>query len=165
MKNILLHLMNRTANFLEKDMEIEVIDQNLQVTCPNEIKLKKNTAMIGLGGGINSLVSVGSCEKLLSVLIEEFLEGEEIEYDEYNDIQDSICCEIVNIIVGNVLKTPSDGSVIDITPPILINEAKSLCKYKDSVIVNITTKTKFGDMLLSIVMQKDVLEKELEGYK
>jgi len=63
--------------------------------------------------------------------------------------------------VGNALHNPVDETTLSITPPILINEAKSLSKHKNSKISIATIQTVFGDMLLTIIEPKDKFVKEL----
>lgn len=161
MKNMLVLLMDRTISFLKEDMGIEVIDEKLEVTCPQKIKLKKNTAMIGLGGDVNSLVSIGTDDELLKKITNNFIDDEEFDIDEIQGINESMCCEIANIIIGNVLKS-TDDTTINITPPILVYEAKSLFKYKNAAITTATIKTNYGEALVSIVMSSELFENELK---
>ena len=82
--------------------------------------------------------------------------------EELAEIRESVACEVVNIIVGNALKNPIDDTVLSITPPILIYEAKRLFKYKDSKIATSVIKTQYGEMLISAVGPKGLFIEELE---
>ena len=158
---ILSPLVQRSISFLKDDLEIAVISENIDIISPKKVKLKKNTAMLGTGGSIQVLITMGYDDKLLDKVVEAFLEGEEIEEDELEEIQESVSCEVVNTIVGNALKNPLDGTTLGITPPILISEAKSLFKQKSSQIAAATIKTEFGDMLLTAVGPKELFSDTL----
>jgi len=153
---ILSPLIQRSISFLKEDLEIQVISENIDIILPNKIKLKKNTAMLGTGGNVQVLISMGYDDALLAQVVEAFLEGEAIEEDEREEIQESVSCEVVNTIVGNALKNPLDGTTLSITPPILISEAKSLFKQKSSQIAAATITTEFGEMLVTVVGPKEL---------
>lgn len=141
-------------------MQINVISQNLEIVCPDQVELKKNTSMIGTGGNIQVIITMSYDDKLLEKLVEIFLEGEEVE-EEMDEIRESVSSEIINTIVGNALVNPLDGTTLSITPPILIYEAKSLFKHKNSKIATAILTTEFGDMLLTVIGPKELFVKEL----
>jgi CheY-specific phosphatase CheX len=158
---ILLPLVKRSVSFLRDDLGINVSSDTINIQSPKKIQLKKNTAMIGTGGSIQVLITMGYDDKLLDKVVEAFLEGEEAEADELDEIKESVSCEVVNTIVGNALKNPLDGTTLGITPPILIYEAKSLFKQKSSQIATAIIKTEFGEMLLTAVGPKESFSKTL----
>jgi len=158
---VLSPLIQRSISFLKDDLEIDVIVEHIDIMSPKKVKLKKNTAMLGTGGSVQVLITIGYDDKLLEKVVEAFLEGEEVEEDELEEIQESVSCEVVNIIVGNALKNPLDGTTLGITPPILISEAKSLFKQKSAQIAAATIKTEFGEMLLTVVGPKELFSKAL----
>lgn len=158
---IIMPVMKRAVSFLDDEMGIKVVSKNLEVVSPKKIELKKNTAMIGTGGSIQVLATMGYDDSLLDELVSVFLEGEEPDEDELDEIRESVSCEVINTIVGNALVNPVDDTALSITPPILIYEAKSLFKHKNSRISTVTIKTEFGDMLLTIVGPKQLFANEL----
>ncbi len=163
MKDFLNFLIKRSISYLQEDLNIEVIDSVFEIICPKKMKMKKNTVMIGLGGNINSLISIGSDDLLLDKILESFLEGAPIDNKDIADIRDSLSCEIANIIIGNAISPFANDSIINITPPILIYEESSFFKYKDSKITSVTIKTKFGEMLVVVTMPKiDKFSKQLK---
>ena len=117
--------------------------------------------MIGTGGSIQVLITMGYDDNLLDKLVEAFLEGEEVDEEELDEIKESVSCEIINTVVGNALKNPLDGTTLGITPPILIYEAKSLFRQKSSQIATSVLKTEFGEMLLTAVGPKETFSKIL----
>lgn len=158
---ILLPLVDRAVGFLKEDMGIDVSSEKVEIMSPKKVELKKNTAMIGTGGSIQVLITIGYDDELLSKITDAFLDGEEVDDEEMEEVQESVSCEFVNTIVGNALKNPVDGTTLSITPPILISEAKSLFKQKDSKIAVVTLNTEFGEMLLTTIGPKDSFSQEL----
>ncbi|MFA6137225.1 MAG: chemotaxis protein CheX [Sulfurimonas sp.] len=152
---ILLPMLERAISFLTDDMQIKVTSNSAEVVCPNQVELKKNTAMIGTGGSIQVIITMSYDDQLLEKLVEVFLEGEEADEDELDEIRESVSSEIVNTVVGNALTNPLDGTTLTITPPILIYEAKSLFKHKSSRIATAIVTTEFGDMLLTVIGPKE----------
>ncbi len=158
---ILLPLVQRAINFLQDDLGISVSSDDVKLLSPQKVDLKKNTAMIGTGGSVQVLITIGYDDALLGKIVEAFLEGEEVDDDEKDEIQESVSCEFVNTIVGNALKNPLDGTTLSITPPILICEAKSLFKQKSSIIAVANIQTEFGEMLLTTIGPKETFAQEL----
>ena len=159
---ILLPLVERSIGFLKDDLGISVSSESIEILAPKKVELKKNTAMIGTGGSVQVLITMGYDDDLLDKLVEAFLEGEEIEdEDELEEIKESVSCEIINTVVGNALQNPLDGTTLGITPPILIYEAKSLFKQRSSQIATSVLKTEFGEMLLTAVGPKETFSKTL----
>lgn len=158
---ILQPMMDRTVSFLNEEMGIEVISNSSEITSPKKVELKKNTAMIGTGGSIQVIITMGYEDELLEKLMEAFLEGEEVDEEEVDEVRESVSSEVINTIVGNALVNPVDGTTLSITPPILIYEAKSLFKHKSSKIATAKIQTVFGDMLLTVVGPKESFVKEL----
>ncbi|MFT5661394.1 MAG: CheY-specific phosphatase CheX [Sulfurimonas sp.] len=158
---IISPLVKRSISFLQNDLEINVSSDSTDGVSTKKVNLKKNTAMIGTGGSVQVLVTMGYDDALLDKIIEAFLEGEEIDEDEMDEVKESVSCEVINTIVGNALKNPLDDTALSITPPILIYEATSLFKQKSSQIVTATIKTEFGEMLVTVVGPKASYSKTL----
>ena len=158
---IISPLLKRSISFLQDDLGIKVLSDLTNAMDAKKVDLKKNTAMIGTGGSIQALVTMGYDDALLDKIVEAFLEGEEVEEEELDEVKESVSCEVINTIVGNALKNPLDGSTLGITPPILIYEAKSLFRQKSSQIVAATIETEFGEMLVTVIGPKESFSETL----
>ena len=144
------------VKFIERlnlEQIISSMDRHYLTVCVGQ--LRKNTAMIGTGGSVQVLITMGYDDVLLEKLMKAFLEGEEVDEEEIDEVRESVSSEVINTIVGNALVNPIDGTALSITPPILIYEAKSLFKNKSSRIAAATISTEFGDMLLTVVGPKE----------
>lgn len=149
---ILNSLVNRTQSFLEEEMSIDVLSIHQEPSSPPKVQLQKNTSMISVSGSIEVLITMGYNDILLERLIDAFLEGEEVSDEEREEIKESVSSEILNIIVGNALFNPHDETVLHISPPILIYDAKFLFQHKDSYIAITRIETTFGSLILSAIM-------------
>lgn len=159
---ILIPIIEKLQNYLKKDMKIPIVNEVVEVLNVEHVVLKSNTVMIGTGGDIQIIISFGYDDTLLDVLVDAFLYGEKVDDSELVEIQESVCCEIANTIIGNTIKNPCNNNLISITPPILIHEAKSLAKYKNSTIMVAIIKTKFGDIQLTAVGPKELFAENLD---
>lgn len=97
------------------------------------IKLKDHTSMVGTGGKLNIMILISYDKPLLDHLVKLFMDGEELDPSEEDEIIDSVSEETINTIIGLALPTfPNRGKGVTITPPITINDAANIKKYRDS---------------------------------
>jgi len=156
---ILDSLILQAKLFLEGDMDIQIKEKNIEITSPEKLELKEFTSMIGTGGTLNAMIVISFDSTILGKLIELFMDGEEVEEEELNEIRDSVSGEVVNTIIGLALPTfPNRGKGVTITPPIAVNDASSIYKHKDSKILSATIKTSDGEMVISAVGSKDEIK-------
>jgi len=113
--DILTPLIERSISFLQDDLNINVITDKIEVIHTAKIDLKKNTAMIGTGGSIQVLITIGYDDNLLEKIVLAFLEGEEPVEAEKEELYESVSCEFVNIIVGNALHNPVDETTLSMS--------------------------------------------------
>jgi len=158
----LLPILDRLKSFLQDDMNIVVINDESKIINSEHITLKENTVLIGTGGSVQLLVTMGFDSEVLDKLVEEFSYGEVYEGEELIEIQESVACEVSNTIIGNAIKNPVDSSIINITPPILIHEAKSLAKHKNSLILECKIMTVIGEIQLTAIGPRDLFSDKLK---
>jgi len=159
-KELLLPILERLKDFLKNDMGIKILNDNSEIIDSKHIVLKEDTVFIGTGGSVQLFVTMGFDKKLLEKLVEIFYVGNFTSKVEFREIKESVACEIANIVIGNAIKNPVDNSIINITPPILIHDAKSLTKYKNSIILKTDISTDVGNLQMTVIgPQKLFLEK------
>jgi len=156
---ILDSLILQTKLFLSGDMDIEIQKVEIENDNPNKLKLKDFTSMIGTGGSLNAMIVVSLDTSMLEQLVELFMDGEEVEEDEKEEVYDSVSGEVINTIIGLALPTfPNRGKNVTITPPITINDASNVKKYKDTNIISAVIITEFGEMSISALGQDDLIK-------
>ena len=158
---LLIPIIDRLKSFLENDMNIDVIKDESKIVNSEHVTLKEQTVLIATGGSVQLIITMGFDDEILDKLVEEFCYGAVYEGDELIEIQESVACEVSNTVIGNAIKNPIDDSVINITPPILIHEAKSLAKYKNSMILETKIITEDGDIQLAVIGPKDLFSNKL----
>ncbi len=160
-RDILVPIVKRVKTYLEEEFYIDVFNTS-DISCPKNIHLKKNTVMIGTSGSIKLIITLGFDEKLMNKIVEIFMGDNNISDFDFDEIKNSVACEVTNTIVANVIDNPIDNSNIYITPPVLISEAKTLNKDKDSKFAFVTFITKYGEIELTAVGPKEQFEDILE---
>ena len=147
---ILDALILQSKLFLSEDMDIDIEKIDIIDNSPDKLILKDYTSMIGTGGKLNLMVIITFDAKLLEHLVELFMDGEEVEEDEKEEVYDSVTGETINTIIGLSLPTfPNRGKGVTITPPITISEASNVKKYKNSKIISAEITTEFGKLSVS----------------
>jgi len=149
---ILDSLILQTKLFLEDDMDIEVKDTSMQELDSDHLSLKEHTSMIGVGGKLNLMAVISFDDNLLNELVTLFMDGEEVEEDEVDEVRESVSGEVINTILGLALPTfPNRGKGVTITPPITINDSTKLKKHKNSKILSANVVTNHGDLSISAI--------------
>ncbi|MBF0264916.1 MAG: chemotaxis protein CheX [Gammaproteobacteria bacterium] len=149
--------------FLSEDMEIsdiEVIEThdstNLEL---DRLELRDYTSMIATGGKLNAMIVISYDMKLLNHLVEVFMDGEEVSDEEKQEIIDSVSGETINTIMGLALpQFPGRGKGVTITPPITVNDATNIKKYKNSRIISATIQTEYGCLSISALGSEDSIK-------
>jgi len=156
---ILDSLILQTKLFLQGDMDIEIKEVDTSLLDSEQLNLKQHTSMIGVGGKLNLMTVISFDDNLLNKLVELFMEGEEVEEDEADEIKESVTGEVINTIIGLALPTfPNRGKGVTITPPISINDTSKLKKHKNSKIVSANIKTKFGELSVSAIGEENAVK-------
>jgi len=149
---ILDSLILQTKLFLQEDMNIEILDVSTNELDSNQLNLLEHTSMIGVGGTLNLMAVISFDDSISKTLVNLFMDGEEIDPEEEEEIIESVTGETINTILGLALPTfPNRGKGVTITPPISINKTSSLKKHKNSKILTATIKTKNGTLSISAI--------------
>jgi len=156
---ILEPLILQTKLFLSGDMGINIKKVDIDEDNPAKLLLKDYTSMIGTGGKFNAMIVISFDNNMLNHLVNLFMDGEEVEEEEKEEIYDSVSGETINTIIGLALPTfPNRGKGVTITPPITINDASNIKKYKDSNIVSAIITTEVGTLSISALGQDEILK-------
>jgi len=156
---ILDALILQSKLFLSEDMDINIENVDIEDQSPDKLILKDYTSMVGTGGKLNSMVIISFENHLLDKLVELFMDGEEVEEEELEEIKDSVSGETINTIIGLALPTfPNRGKGVTITPPITINNASNIKKYKNAKIISANITTEFGALSISAMGPEDMIK-------
>ncbi|MBV5320410.1 MAG: chemotaxis protein CheX [Sulfuricurvum sp.] len=150
LKEVLKAIIYRAELFLIDEMHIEAkFDANYRFV--DKIDLKKYTTMIGIGGAINLLFYVTYNDSLLDNLTRAFAYGD-IPEAEFIELRDSAAGEIANTIIGHSLSDfPNRGKGVTITPPVTIEDAKSIVKTNGTGMITARLVTPYGNMEFNVI--------------
>jgi chemotaxis protein CheX len=147
--------------FLSEDMAIDIKSIDIVDDSIDKLILNDYTSMIGTGGMLNIMIIISFEKKLLDHLVKLFMDDEDVEDDEKDEVYNSVSGETINTIVGLALSTfPNRGKGVTITPPIIINDASNIKKYKNSKIVTANIATKYGNMCISAMGSEDLIKQK-----
>lgn len=153
---ILDALILQSKLFLSEDMNIKIKNIDVENSAPDKLILKDYTSMIGTGGKLNLMVVISFEDSILNKLVELFMDGEEVEAEEFEELKDSVSGETINTIIGLSLPIfPNRGKGVTITAPITINDASNIKKYKNAKIVSANITTEFGVLSISAMGSED----------
>ncbi|MCD4758262.1 MAG: chemotaxis protein CheX [Arcobacteraceae bacterium] len=156
---ILDALILQSKLFLSEDMGINIEEITIDELNPDKLRLKDYTSMIGTGGNLNLMIIISYDSSLLNHLVTLFMDGEEVPEEELVEVIDSVSGETINTIIGLALPTfPNRGKGVTITPPITINDASNIKKYKNSKIVSANITTQYGVLSISAVGSEDSIK-------
>lgn len=102
---ILDSLILQTRLFLQEDMGLKINDVTISNLSEDKLELKDYTSMIGVGGKTNLMVVISYDKEILTKLVELFMDGDEMDSSEADEIRDSVAGETVNTIMGLALPT------------------------------------------------------------
>jgi CheY-specific phosphatase CheX len=150
LKQVLSAIVYRSELFFKNEMEIETFFDGAYRSV-EKIELKKYTTMIGIGGSLNLLFYTTYDDELLDNLTKKLAYGE-IGEGEFTQLRESASGEIANMIVGHSIGDfPSRGEGVSITPPVTIEDAKSIIKTNDTRMVTATLSTPYGKMEFNVI--------------
>jgi chemotaxis protein CheX len=161
-ENYLKPIIDRASGFLKNDAGIGTVDEKYDFDSPQTIELESKTILIGTNGGeLNTLFAVSYSPKLLDYLMRTLNYGE-ILPEEEEELLEATACELVNTIIGNAISDfPDQGKGISLTPPIVLNELKSISKRDDSHIIVANINTEYGNFMINLIWPQFMFEGEL----
>lgn len=150
LKQILEPLRDRCESYLSDDLGIASSASQMSDKAFDDVEIK-STSIIALTGSFDIFVAIGYSQSLFDAIVDIFLDGDEVVDEEIDEIKESISSEIINIVVGNAIKNPIDNSVINITPPLFVDDMGMLFRDKHSKIATISIDSNVGSMYVAIV--------------
>jgi CheY-specific phosphatase CheX len=150
LEEVLSSIVRHAEHFLLDEMQISTrFDGDYRSV--EKIFLKKHTTMIGIGGALNLLFYMTYDDLLLDNLTHMFAYGE-IGGDEFYALRESAAGEIANTIVGHaIVDFPKKGKGVMLTPPVTIDDAKSIVKTPATQIITASLMTPYGNIELNVI--------------
>lgn len=157
-RNIVEIIADQSIGYFEDEFKIDVISKKIFLKNISRINLDYLTSIISIKGHIDSLIAFSYEKKLIDKLFQLFTADIEVAEDEVDGYLEESACEIMNIIIGNSTKKMEiSDSLLTLSPPIVLKEAKNLINKKNSEFYNSLISTEFGNMNLFLIIQRNDL--------
>lgn len=150
LKQVLDPIIRYTERFLADEMKMKT-ECDGEYRSVDKIFLKKYTTMIGIGGSLNLIFYMTYDELLLDNLTHKFAYGHILNH-EFHELRESAAGEIANMIMGQSISSfPDKGKGVTITPPVTIEDGKSIIKTHATRILSALLSTPYGNIELNVI--------------
>lgn len=157
----------RTCSYFETEFGISVTEVDAAVDNRDSLTLLDMTAIIGMGGLVNLLIAFSFQNGLIDALCQHMTRGIQIEPDEMAMYREAAAGEVVNTILGHctIDLQKLDRRGISMTPPVVLDRAKTIRRTKNSMFFSRDLNTIFGQMSINLVRPLELFDKNLDYKK
>ncbi len=157
----------RTCSYFESEYRIAVAKMDGGAGYVESLVLLDMTAIVGMGGRINLLITISFEDCLINTLYQRMTEDIEVQPDEVEMYRQAAAGELVNTIVGHctIDLQHLDSQGISMTPPIILDRAKTIWRMKNSMFYTQGLMTIFGRMNISLVSPPELFDSNLDYVK
>ncbi len=150
-KLILNLLSNRTLDYLINDMHLEIKNSTINIEIVNSFSLEEFSALIALKEDMNGTIGLSTSTSLTHYLTRKFVFGE-VSVEEVEDMAAETIAEILNIVLGNILKNfpiVQKGGKVNISTPYIMTSSSEISKSKKGSILICRFDTNHGKVILT----------------
>lgn len=157
----------RSRNFLEGEYQVSVTEMDGGAGDLESLTLLDLTAIIGMGGRFNLLVAFSFQDGLVNAIFERMTHDLDVQPEEVDMYREAAVGEVVNTILGHctIDLQQMDQQGISMTPPIILDRAKTIRRMKNSMFYTQGMNTVFGRMNISLVGPRELFETNLDYVK
>lgn len=161
---IMHSVISRTRTYFEGELEIIPTETSSNAGNLDTLTLLDMTVIVGMGGAINLLIAFSFQDGLIDVMHERMTDGLDIRPDEIEMYREASAGEAVNTILGNctVDLQDMDRRGIVITPPVILNQVKTIRRMKNAMFYTQSMSTALGCMKISLVGPRELFNTNLE---
>jgi CheY-specific phosphatase CheX len=166
-QQVMQSAITRTCNYFESEYRIAVTEVNNGAGDLESLTLLDMTAIVGMGGRINLLITFSFEDGLINILYQRMTEDIGVQPDEVEMYREAAAGELVNTIVGHSTMDLQhlDHQGISMTPPIILDRAKTIRRMKNSMFYTQGLNTIFGRMNISLVGPRELFDTNLDYVK
>lgn len=153
----------RTIEYVHDELGILIAPMAPAPEQKMRMELRNFTAIIGVEAEIRLLIAFSFDLQLADLIFKLSTEGINIDTTEQEMMREETIAEMINIVVGNATgNLANSGSVIPITPPIVISEAKSIARHRGASFHTLELAGDTGMMSIHFVGPKDLFDLSLD---
>lgn len=156
-------LLERTKAFLMDEGNIAIEQTFMDLSESHSLVLKTLTSIINIEDSAKMVVALSFDRELIYKIFESYSAGIEIHEDEVPMYVEETAGDMINIVVGNVLaKFQQPGHAFVISTPLIVNEAKSISKYKNTRFYSAEIKTEAGSLSIYCITPGESYRKQFK---
>lgn len=166
-QEVMQSAIGRTRSYFESEFNISVTEVDTGVGNLDSLTLLDMTAIIGMGGLVNLLIAFSFQDGLINALYQRMTEGMEVQPDEVEMYREAAAGEVVNTVLGHctIDLQEIDDRGISMTPPVILDKAKTIRRMKNSMFYTQSMSTALGSMTISLVGPRELFETNLDYAK
>lgn len=164
-KRLIDAVTNHCVEYLQNDMSMEIQGMEYRLQDVKSLTLRHLTALVAVGGNLGLYIAFSFDQQVINHLFTVFTEGLDLGEDEEEALSyvEETAGEILNTIIGNALADmPKGASVISLTPPVVLGEAKSIVRHKHAYFYTADIKTELGSLSVMCIGPEDLFTENLE---
>ncbi len=148
----LQNLIDRASKFLREEASIQVNQVVQTLDSLDSLEIESVTSILTVEDFHKTIVAFSYQKPLLEAIFKKYAEGLQVSPEEYSSFLEETAGDMINIIIGNALADfQKPGMAFNLSTPIIINEAKSIFRYKKSELITARLTTEWGSMLIICV--------------
>ena len=153
---------DRTVSYLKNELTIPVRGTEVHMRDVKRMQLLHLTSILSVEADIRMLIAFSFDRELTERVFIASTEGLEITEDEAEMMREETVSELINIIVGNAMADlAATGTIIPISPPIIINEAKNITRNKGATFYTLDIVTDSGMLSIHFIGPKELFDLSL----
>lgn len=156
---ILIPIATRARSFLSDDMEIELLENDFEISKPNILPSYPYAVKIRISGAVNALFIMGFEAHALEEVSKFFVVDAQGDAA-YEFMKEHVACEVANTVLGNAITNfPNKGVGVSITPPFMIGLGNPLFKNAHTNLCTTEIKTSGGAIMLALLAENTIEDK------
>jgi CheY-specific phosphatase CheX len=161
-KTMAASLAARAQSYLADQADIGVTEVHAATENVERLRLRPSTTVIGVGGSVGVLIAFSFSQEIISVLYERLTGDIAIPPEEEATYRDAVITEAANVIIGNCTADfTRDGGHISISPPLLLDDTKSIHRVNNALFGTIFMVTPSGSFEIHMIGPKDMFDEQL----
>lgn len=155
----------RTAQFLQEETGISVDSTAYHFGDVKKLQLKHITSMMAVEGQFHVIFAFSFDEQLSLATTKAYTAELDLAAEEFEHYIEDTAADVINIVLGNVLvHFQISGKSIELTPPIVLSEAKTIYRKKPAEFLTAEMSTSQGHLQICCIGPKELFDNNLD-YK
>ena len=148
-KHILDVIAKVATQFLQDEIGVTIDEQQQRVVYSEQLKLKPFTVMMSISGCFSLDIFFSFDERLIEQVYKIYCRELDLDEAEHLEHIDETASDMINIVIGNSTHLlAEDGTMVNISVPIVIKQSKSMSDINVKVLTT-DLFSHFGDMMIT----------------